>query len=264
MIAREAGSVRVVAVVVSLLAAACSVPVAANLDEDDANKIILALDHASVDATKEIDPQSEGKVRVVVARDDVPRALAAMRDEQLPRPRPVGVLDAMDKGALVPSQAAEHAQYVAGLSGDLERTLEGVDGVLGARVHLNLPEPDPLRDGPPLKASASVLLEHRGSAPPITTDAVQRLVAGGVAGLATADVAVVMVSRAAPAARTEAQLAHVGPIAVARGSVRPLQLALGVLVMLVAGLASAALALYVRLGRARTALEDNARPAQGK
>ena len=255
---REVG----LAVLASLLVLACNVPVAANLDEDDANKIILALDRANVDSTKEVDPQAEGKVRVVVARDDVPRALSAMRDEELPRPRPVGVLDAMDKGALVPSQAAEHAQYVAGLSGDLERTLQGVDGVLDARVHLNVPAPDPLRDGPPARASASVLVEHRGSAPPITTEAVQKLIAGGVGGLAVADVAVVMVSRAAPAARGEAQLSHVGPIAVARGSVRPLQAALGVLVLLVALLATAALALYVRLGRARAANEEHARPAQ--
>jgi hypothetical protein len=60
-----------------------------------------------------------------------------------------------------------------------------------------------------------------------------------------------MVSRPAPAARGEMQLAHVGPIAVARGSVRVLQATLGGLVVLAAALALAALLLWVRLGRAR-------------
>jgi len=235
----------------AILAVACNVPVAANLDEDDANRIVLALDRSNIDATKETDPTAEGKVRVVVARDDVARALATMRDEELPRPRPQGVLDSMDKGALVPSQTAEHAQYVAGLSGDLERTLESVDGVLGARVHLNLAQEDALRDGPPPKTTASVLVEHRGSTPPLTHDAVQKLVAGGVSGLAAQDVSVVMIARPAPAARGEAQLAHVGPIAVARGSVRVLQATLGGLAALVALLALASLLLWVRLGRAR-------------
>ncbi len=235
--------------------AGCNVPVAASLDEDDANRIVLALDHANIDATKETDPTSEGKVRVVVARDDVARALSAMRDEELPRPRPLGVLDSMDKGALVPSQAAEHAQYVAGLAGDLEKTLESVDGVLGARVHLNLAQADALRDGPPPKTTASVLVAHRGSTPPLTNDAVQKIVAGGVSGLAPQDVSVVMVSRPAPAARGEAQLAHVGPIAVARGSVRMLQATLAGLVALVALLAFGALLLWVRLGRARADAE---------
>jgi type III secretion protein J len=240
----------------------CNVPVAASLDEDDANRIVRALDRANIDSTKEVDPVSEGKVRVTVARDDVPRALSAMRDEELPRPRPPGVLDSMDKGALVPSQAAEHAQYVAGVAGDLERTLESVDGVLGARVHLNLPEESALREAPVPKATASVLVAHRGSTPPLTTDAVQRLVAGGVAGLAAADVSVVMVSRPAPAARGEAQLAHVGPIAVARSSARLLQLALAGLALLVAMLAGAALLSWSRLREAR-ALRDGEQKEPG-
>jgi type III secretion protein J len=233
----------------------CSVPVAASLDEDDANRIVLALDHANIDATKEVDPAAEGKVRVVVARDDVARALAAMRDEELPRPKPAGVLDSMDKGALVPSQAAEHAQYVAGVAGDLERTLESVDGVLGARVHLNLPQTDVLRDAPQPKTTASVLVAHRGATPPLTIEAVQKIIAGGISGLAPQDVQVVMVARPAPAARGETQLAHVGPIAVARGSVRMLQGTLGGLVVLVGALALIALVLFVRLGRARESAE---------
>jgi type III secretion protein J len=234
-----------------LATAACEVPVAAGLDEGDANRIVVALDHAEIEAGKEIDPSAEGKFRVLVARDDVSRALVAMRDEELPRPRPRGVLDAIDKSALVPSPQAEHAQMVAGLAGDLERTLEGVDGVLCARVHLNLPAAEPLRDGPAARATASVLLEHRGSTPPLTPEAVQRLVAGGVGGLTAADVNVIAVSRAAPALTHERQLARVGPIAVARGSSRTLQVALAGLIALVAALCVTILALYARLGRAR-------------
>ena len=237
------------------LLAGCTVPVAAGLDENDANRILLALDRAKVDAVKEIDPGAEGKFRVLVPRDDAAHALGAMRDEELPRPRPAGVLDSMDKGALVPSRAAEHAQMVAGLAGDLERTLESIDGVLAARVHLNVPSPDPLRDVAPPKTTASVLLEHRGSTPPITSESIQRLVSGGVGGLAIQDVAVVLVSRASPPSSASAQLAHVGPIAVAPASVRALQGGLVGLVALVAILAFATLLLYTRLARLRAELQ---------
>jgi type III secretion protein J len=239
----------------SLLFLGCSIPVAAGLDETDANRIVVVLDRSEIDGNKEVDPTAEGKFRVLVARDDVARALTAMRDEELPRPKPPGVLDAMDKGALVPSAQAEHAQMVAGLGGDLERTLESVDGVLSARVHLNLPAPDPLRDKAPDKATASVLVEHRGSTPPITTEAVQKLVAGGVNGLQPSDVAVVTVSRAAPAEMHESQLAHVGPFAVARSSSRTLQIVMGGLLALVVALMTASLFLYTRLVRARAELE---------
>jgi type III secretion protein J len=222
--------------------------------------VVVALDRQSVDATKEADPAAEGKWRVMVPRDDLPRALSTLRDEELPRSQPPGVLDALGKGALVPSEAAEHAQLVAGIAGDLDRTLESIDGILRARVHLSVPAASPLREREevPQRGSASVLLEHRGSTPPVSADSVQRLVAGGVAGLMPTDVTVVMISRPTPATAPGGELGHVGPIAVARTSVRDLQGALVALVALVAALAAATLVLYSRLSRARAEL---ARPA---
>jgi len=240
----------------------CTVPVAGALDDDEANRVVVALDRASVDATKEPDPGADNRWRVMVSRDDVPHALSTLRDEELPRTATPGVLDAVGKGSLVPSEATEHAQLVAGVAGDLERTLEGVDGVLRARVHLSLPEASPLhdpRDGIASRPSASVLLAHRGSTPPLSADSVQRLVAGGVAGMVPADVTVVLVSRAAPAVVPGGGLGHVGPIAVARTSLRELQAALVALVGLVALLAAATLVLYSRL--ARTRADMAARPA---
>jgi type III secretion protein J len=248
----------------ALALAGCAVPVSGALDDNEANRVVVALDRASIDATKEPDPSSEGRWRVLVPRDDVARALSTMREEELPRPTPPGVLDAVAKGALVPSEAAEHAQLVAGIAGDLERSLEGIDGVLSARIHLNVPAPSPLRDTVPPRGSASVLVAHLGSTPPISADSVQRLVAGGVAGLLPTDVAVVMVSRAAPARpAADTGLGHVGPIAVARTSLRLLQGALVALVALVAVLAGATLVLHARLSRARGELAQHKPQSHG-
>ena len=101
-----------------------------------------------------------------------------------------------------------------------------------------------------------MLLEHRGSTPPLTADAVQRLIAGGVSGLAPADVSVVMVPRPMPAARGEAQLAHVGPIAVARSSAKVLQAAVVGLFVLVLMLAAAVASLSSRLSKLRAETSD--------
>ncbi len=237
-----------------LFLTACSVPLAGGLDDVEANRVVSALERASLDATKEADPVVEGKWRVSVARDDVPRAMSIMRDEELPRAPPPGVLDAIGKGSLVPSEAAEQAQLITGVAGDLEHTLEGIDGVLSARVHLSVPQATGFRDavrGELPHGSGSVLLEHRGSTPPLSAESVQRLVAGGVAGLLPNDVAVVMVSRPTPAFAVGAELSHVGPIAVARASMRGLQAALVGLVALVAVLAAAALVFYARWARLR-------------
>jgi type III secretion protein J len=239
------------------LLAACGVPVAGGLDDSEANRVFVALDRASIDATKEADPTVENRWRVEVTRDDLPRALAVLRQEDLPRRDPPTVVDAVAKGALVPSEAAEHAQLVAGIAGELERSLEGIDGVLTARVHLNVPAPNPFRDEAPQRGSAGVLIEHRGPTPPLSADAVQRLVAGGVSGLIPADVVVVMLPRAAPPAFEPGDaLAHVGPIAVARASMRQLQAALVALIALVAILAGATLALYARLARIRAEMGE--------
>src|SRR5277367_6837999 len=81
------------ALLVLLALAGCAVPVAGGLDETDANRIVVALDHALVEATKEADPTVEGKFRVMVPRDDAARALEAMRSEDLPRPHAAGVMD---------------------------------------------------------------------------------------------------------------------------------------------------------------------------
>jgi type III secretion protein J len=247
----------VFAALLATLATGCAVPVAGGLDDTEANRVFVALDRANVDATKEVDPANEGRWRVAVARDDLPRALSIMREEDLPRRDPPSIIDAVGKGSLVPSEAAEHAQLVAGIAGELERSLEGIDGVLTARVHLNVPAPNPLRDTAPPHGSAGVLIEHTGPTPPVSADAIQRLVAGGVAGLIPADVVVVMIARAAPPGFDAGDgLAHVGPIAVTRASMRQLQAALVALVALVALLAGATLVLYSRLARARSELND--------
>lgn len=254
-------SLRTFALLASLLAAGCSSPVATGLEEGDANRVLVALDRAGVDATKEIDPTVEGRFRVVVPRDDAARALATMADEELPRPKSRGLLEAADRGQLVPSQAAEHAQLVAGMAGDLERTLGAVEGVLAARVHMNLPAPGGLREGPAAPSTASVLLEHRGTTPPLAAESIQRLVAGGAPGLTPSDVAVVFVSRAARPSSTGADVAHVGPIAVAKSSTTTLKAALAGLVLLVLALAGSTLALYARLARLRRDQESAAAAA---
>ncbi len=231
--------------------AGCTVPVAAGLEEAEANRVVVALDHEGIDATKEADPGIEGRFRVTVPHDDASRALVAMADEQLPRRASRGLLEVADRGQLVPSLAAEHAQLVAGLAGELERTLSNVEGVLAARVHLNLPVRDPLREGPPAKATASVLIEHRGTAPPLTSESVQRVVGFGAPGLLPSDVTVVFIAHAARASGARSNLAHVGPIAVARGSLTALRGAIAGLVLVVVILCAIALGLYAKLARLR-------------
>jgi type III secretion protein J len=231
--------------------AGCSTPVAGGLVEDDANRVLVSLDHAGVDAQKEVDPTSEGRFRVMVQRDDAARAVSALREDDLPPRQTTGVLDAMGKSSLVPSAAVEHAQYAAGLAGDLERTLATIDGVVSARVHVSLPPADPFGDAPKTRATASVLVKFRGATPPLEPAAVQRLVAGAVSGMRAEDVSVVAVSRPAAPVGDANRLAHVGPISVARGSASTLRVVLAGALVVVIGLTVGLVAMWRRLQSSR-------------
>jgi type III secretion protein J len=244
------GSIRST-LIASLLTVAtgCAVPVAAALDDREATEVAVALEHGGIVGAKEEDPGAEGKYRITVARDDAAEALGILREEEMPKMHPKGVLESMGQGALVPSQLSEHATHVVGLAGELERTLLSLDGVLRARVHLNLPAPEPLKATP--KTTASVLIEHRGATPPVTQENVQRLIAGGLPNLTAADVAVVFVARPSRVIASGERLSYLGPFAVSHGSKRLLQGALLGLVLLVLMLASTCLALYARVAKAR-------------
>ena len=79
------------------------------------------------------------------------------------------------------------------LSQELSRTVSEIDGVLSARVHLVLPENDPLRQQL-VPSSASVFIRHRSNTPVGNlVPQVKMLVANGVAGLSYDKVSVVLV-----------------------------------------------------------------------
>jgi type III secretion protein J len=119
--------------------------------------------------------------------------------------------------SLVPTATEERARYLEALSGEIERTLETVDGVVSARVHLVLEESDPLEGGKArVPAQAAVLLKTRPPLPTMKEADVQKLVAASVPGLSPAAVAVV--ATPAAEARAAAALAPVGPLRVSPGT----------------------------------------------
>jgi type III secretion protein J len=178
--------------------------------------MVTALDRAGVAASKTRD--DDGAFMVSVGRADVIRALELLRTLGLPRTQRSGFGDVYKRPSLVPTLTEERARYVEALAGEIAHTLESVEGVANARVHLVLPEPDPLAvDGKPrVAAQAAVLLKVRGhhsgvAAPsPIAVSDVQKLVAGSVPGLDPATVAVVVTQ--APEVPSAAGLVTLGPL----------------------------------------------------
>jgi type III secretion system YscJ/HrcJ family lipoprotein len=247
------------------LATGCTVPIAVGLDESDANRAIVALEKNGVAADKERDPDSEGHWRVSVARDDASSAAVVLSSESLPPPASPGVLDTLGQGSIVPSRSSEQAKFVTGVAGDLERSLRSLDGVVSVRVHLAVPVQDSLApDEAPVSPSASVLLRHRGAAPPISNGDVQRLVAGAVPGLVPAQVTVVALTVPTPTRPAERELSRFGPVTVTRSSVFPLRSIVGGALFLNLGLLGALILVWARARRAESGLaEQRAAETQG-
>jgi len=206
---------------------ACTTGVLHGLDEPSANQALTALESAGIGAEKVVDDGAPGADRFAlrVARTDGPRALDVLRARGLPRERRHGFAEVYGQPSLIPTASEERARYLEATAGEIERTLEMVDGVVSARVHLVLEEPEPLAldaGKPRAPARAAVLVKIAGARAPLGEPDIQKLVSGCVPGLAPQAVSVVTTPAPAPAAGALGPLASVGPFRVTPSSRAPL------------------------------------------
>lgn len=186
--------------------------------------MVLALSDSKIGATKKPDARNEGRFLVEVPTTDVASALQTLQQRGLPSPESTGILESLGETGLITSKTSEHARLVVGTAGELERSLRELDGVLTVRVHLAVPDADPLMpEEHPKVATASVLVRHNGATPPIAASEVQRLVAGAVAGLQQERVAVVMQPVIGSETERGQSVVQLGPLSVSQSSVPALK-----------------------------------------
>jgi type III secretion protein J len=168
-----------------------------HLKEAQANDMIAALRDAQVDASKSSD--KDGQWSVAVDTASFSKAIQVLRAKGLPREDFANLGTLFEKKGLVSSPTEERARLIYGLSQELSHTVSEIDGVVQARVHLAMPEADPLSDKVK-PASAAIFVKYqpgydlRGQ-----TGAIKSLVTNSIEGLAYDKVSVVMVpSQAAP------------------------------------------------------------------
>lgn len=185
----------------ALLAACGDEVLLHRLDEPQANQVLVALGDAGLPARKERVGSDDGTFTVAVRPSEAAAARSILSARDLPRARSPGFSELFGSPGLVPTPLEEHARYLHALSGELARTLEALDGVVGARVHLAMPVPDPLRPEARRTPRASVLLKCRPDARDrleSQADGLRRMVAGAADGLDPASVAVLVADAAAP------------------------------------------------------------------
>ena len=174
---------------------ACQSDLYSNLDEREANSMVATLLERGIPAGRVA--QKNGQMTVIVDDARFSEAVRLLNESGLPKDRFANMGDVFKRDGLVASPVQERAQMIYALSEELSRTISGIDGVLSARVHVVLPENDPLqRELVP--SSASVFIRHE---PALAVNDliphIKTLVANSIAGLSYEKVSVVPV--AAPA-----------------------------------------------------------------
>lgn len=168
-----------------------------HLKEGQANDLIAALRDAQIDASKSAD--KDGQWSVAVAPDNFSKSIQVLRAKGLPRDDFANLGTLFEKKGLVSSPTEERARLIYGLSQELSHTVSEIDGVVQARVHLAIPEADPLSDQVKPSSAAIFVKYQPGYDLRGQTGAIKSLVTNSIEGLAVEKVSVVMVpSQAAP------------------------------------------------------------------
>ena len=156
-----------------------------NLSPEDAGAVANRLREQKV----EFRTTGEGKA-IEVPTDKVYDLRNDLASEGIPRSGNVG-FELFDKSTLGSTDFREHINYKRALEGELSRTIQGIDGVVEARVHLAMPDrPIFSEEKEPVKASVKLKLRPGYRLTEKQVAGIVHLVASGVERLLPENVTV--------------------------------------------------------------------------
>ncbi len=238
----------------------CNTDLLHQLEEVEANHIITQLQQHGISAEKKVEDAEANTWTVRVSGRSAARAQAILDEYKLPKQREPRVRDLFSAQGLVRTPTQEGILAQAALEGELAYTLEGIEGIIDARVHLVMPRTD-LTGRRISQAKASVFVEYQPSAQgvvPVQDGEIQKMVAHAVEDLVPANVAVVQkpASIASPAtpAGGGPELVSLGGLVVASDTLPALRIAAVTVAGLVVVLGLLLFLLSRRLSRLRAEL----------
>ena len=141
-----------------LLLAGCSEQeLYSQLSERQANEMVAVLRSAGLSAEKQ---SRDGQFSVLTSSGDFSLAVRTLNAQGYPREQFDSMGKVFRREGFVSSPLEERARLQYALSQEVANTIASIDGVVAARVHLVVPERNPLVDKPQ-PAAAAVFIKHR-------------------------------------------------------------------------------------------------------
>jgi flagellar M-ring protein FliF len=181
-----AGAIGITALAYFFFQSPAQAPLYSGLAESDKAAVAEALQASGINYT--LDQQSG---LLSVDADKVHQARMLLAGQGLPKALPSGdsLIAALPMGS---SRAVEGETLRAAREADLARTIEAINSVKNARVHLAMAEPSVfVRDNKPAAASVMLTLHDGRSLAEAQVQAIRHLVASSVPGLAAEQVSVI-------------------------------------------------------------------------
>ncbi|MDC0709665.1 flagellar M-ring protein FliF [Stigmatella sp. ncwal1] len=176
---------RCLALLMVVGATACRERIQHGLDERQANELQTVLLERGVEARKVPEAGKKPSWSIEVDEAQAPAAVRTLAELGLPRPVAETGCDVFGGGGLLRTPLEEQLCRTRVLERGIEKTLQGMEGVLVARVHLMVPPPArPGHAQTPAKASALVrTVPGQAARLRQSQERLQALIAGGVEGL---------------------------------------------------------------------------------
>ena len=178
--------------------------VLSNLDERDANLIVVFLESKGIAARKvasssgpAVGAEATGpKYSIYVDERQSINAMATLNQNGLPQRSGTNLLNIFAKGGLMSSDREEMIRYQAGLAQQITNMILMIDGVIDASLQLSFPPTETTPGEQPLatKITAAVYVKHQGVIDDPNNHLetkIKRIVSGSISGLDINDVTVV-------------------------------------------------------------------------
>jgi type III secretion system YscJ/HrcJ family lipoprotein len=136
--------------------------------DKEATRILVELSRNGIAQPDKVEKKEQRKTAwgITVPKAELARAREVLLHADLPRESHGGYRGMIEQGGLIPTKTEERAKLMYAMAEELARTFETYDRVVSARVHIVLPEKDPLMRDATTRPTATAMVLIKYAPPP--------------------------------------------------------------------------------------------------